>query len=84
MNSMSGSLARQEDFAGVFPQIQRIKALGVDIVWLMPINPIGKKNRKEPLGSFYAVSDYKAVNSSSGTSSSLRRWWILFMPRRSK
>ena len=54
------------DFAGVFPQIQRIKALGVDIVWLMPINPIGKKNRKEPLGSFYAVSDYKAVNPEFG------------------
>jgi glycosidase len=43
-----------------------LKKLGVDILWLMPINPIGVKNRKEPLGSYYSVKDYKDVNPEFG------------------
>jgi cyclomaltodextrinase / maltogenic alpha-amylase / neopullulanase len=46
--------------------LQRLKELGVDVLWLMPINPIGVKNRKEPLGSYYSVRDYKDVNSEFG------------------
>lgn len=47
--------------------LPRLKELGVDILWLMPINPIGVKNRKEPLGSYYSVKDYKDVNPEFGT-----------------
>ena len=46
--------------------LPRLKQLGVDILWLMPINPIGIKNRKEPLGSYYSVRDYKDVNPEFG------------------
>ena len=42
-------------------------ALGVDILWLMPVQPIGVKNRKGKLGSYYAISDYTAINPEFGT-----------------
>ena len=48
-------------------QLPRLKEMGVDIIWLMPINPIGIKNRKGTLGSYYSVSNYKAINPESGT-----------------
>lgn len=44
-----------------------LKKLGVDILWLMPINPIGEVNRKGSLGSYYSVKDYKAVNPEFGS-----------------
>jgi alpha-amylase len=50
-------------FAGHLP---RLKKLGVDILWLMPINPIGILNRKEALGSYYSVKDYTDVNPEFG------------------
>ena len=46
--------------------LPRLKAMGVDVLWLMPIQPIGKKNRKGSLGSYYAVQDYKGVNPEFG------------------
>ncbi len=47
--------------------LPRLKAMGVDILWFMPINPIGEKNRKGELGSYYSVKDYKDVNPELGT-----------------
>ncbi len=47
--------------------LPRLKKMGVDILWLMPIHPIGVENRKGGLGSYYAISDYKAVNPEFGT-----------------
>jgi len=47
--------------------IKELKDLGVGIVWFMPINPIGEKNRKGSLGSYYSVRDYKAINPEFGT-----------------
>jgi len=47
--------------------LDRISKMGVRILWLMPIFPIGEKNRKGTLGSYYAVQDYRAVNSEHGT-----------------
>lgn len=47
--------------------LPRLKAMGVDILWLMPIHPISKINRKGTLGSNYAVADYRAVNPEFGT-----------------
>ncbi len=47
--------------------IKELKDIGVGIVWFMPINPIGEKNRKGTLGSYYSVKDYKGVNPEFGT-----------------
>ncbi|MFR9566658.1 MAG: alpha-amylase family glycosyl hydrolase, partial [Rikenellaceae bacterium] len=44
-----------------------LKELGIDVVWLMPIYPIGEVERKGSLGSYYAIADYCAVNSEFGT-----------------
>jgi len=46
--------------------LPRLKELGVNILWLMPINPIGEKNRKGTLGSYYSVRDYKEINPEFG------------------
>jgi glycosidase len=48
-------------------QLPRLKELGVEILWLMPIHPISKKKRKGALGSYYSVQDYQAVNPEFGT-----------------
>jgi 1,4-alpha-glucan branching enzyme len=48
-------------------QLQGLRDMGVDILWLMPINPIGIEGRKGPLGSYYSVMDYYAVNPEFGT-----------------
>ncbi|MDB5191464.1 MAG: hypothetical protein JWQ96_1027 [Segetibacter sp.] len=47
--------------------LDRLKDMGVQTLWFMPINPISVKDRKGPLGSYYAVSDYTAVNPEFGT-----------------
>lgn len=46
--------------------LPRLRKMGVDILWIMPINPISQKMRKGSLGSYYAVSDYKAINPEYG------------------
>jgi 1,4-alpha-glucan branching enzyme len=43
-----------------------IRDMGVDIIWLMPVNPIGEKNRKGSLGSYYSVKDYYGINPEYG------------------
>lgn len=47
--------------------LPRLKDMGVQTLWFMPINPISKKGRKGTLGSYYAVSDYDAINPEYGT-----------------
>ena len=47
--------------------LPRLKAMGVDILWLMPVYPIGRLNRKGSMGSYYSISDYQAVNPEYGT-----------------
>jgi glycosidase len=47
--------------------LPRLKDLGVQVLWIMPVQPIGVKNRKEPLGSYYSIRDYKGVNPEFGT-----------------
>ena len=64
----------QGTFAAAQAQLPRLKALGVDILWLMPIHPIGEKNRKGPLGSPYAIRDFMAVNPEYGTLADLKRF----------
>lgn len=59
-------------FRAAQKQLPRLKAQGVDIIWLMPIHPIGEKNRKGTLGSYYAVKDYYGVNPEFGTVADLK------------
>ncbi|MGD8747245.1 MAG: alpha-amylase family glycosyl hydrolase [Balneolaceae bacterium] len=54
-------------FKALQQQLPRLKSMGVKILWLMPINPIGEKNRKGPLGSYYSVKDYRGINPHFGT-----------------
>lgn len=49
------------------PDLDRIKSLGTDCIWLMPIFPIGKKDRKGKLGSPYSIKDYRAIDPKLGT-----------------
>ena len=60
-------------FAGVEAQLPRLKELGVDILWLMPMYEIGTEGRKGTLGSYYAISDYKKVNPEFGTMEDFER-----------
>jgi glycosidase len=59
-------------FKAAQKQLPRLQALGVDILWLMPVHPIGVKNRKGSLGSPYSVQDYYGVNPEFGTKDDLR------------
>lgn len=59
-------------FKAAQKQLPRLAAMGVDIIWLMPIHPIGEAHRKGSLGSPYAVRDYRAVNPEFGTEAEFR------------
>lgn len=63
----------QGTFAALEKDLNRIDSLGVDILWLMPIYPIGQINRKGSLGSYYSVKDYRGINSEFGTAEDFRR-----------
>jgi cyclomaltodextrinase len=54
-------------FRALIGDLDRIRALGTDIVYLLPIHPIGKKNRKGSIGSPYSIFDYREINSDLGT-----------------
>jgi len=53
-------------------QLPRLHQMGVGILWLMPIQPIGQQNRKGTLGSAYSIRDYRAVNPDMGTLADLQ------------
>lgn len=61
-------------FQAAEKQLPRLKELGIDIVWLMPIHKIGVKNRKGTLGSPYSVQDYYSVNPEFGTLADLKHF----------
>ncbi len=58
--------------AGVTAGLDRIAATGADVIWLMPIYPIGVAERKGTLGSPYAARDYYAIDPAQGTPDDLR------------
>ncbi len=60
-------------FLSVIPDLDRIKSLGTDIIWFMPIHPIGVKDKKGSLGCPYSVRDYRAVNPYYGTMDDFKR-----------
>ncbi len=61
-------------FAAAEKQLPRLKELGVDILWLMPVQEIGLKNRKGSLGSPYSIRDYYSVSSDYGDLDSLKQF----------
>ena len=61
-------------FAAAEERLPFLKELGVDIIWLMPIHPIGEKGRKGTLGSYYAIRDYRAINPEFGTMADFERF----------
>lgn len=60
-------------FKALEAHLPRLQALGVDILWLMPLHPIGEQNRKGTLGSYYSVKDYRAINPEFGTAGDFRQ-----------
>src|SRR6516162_10676197 len=58
---------REGTFEAFSKHLPRLKAMGVQTLWFMPINPISKLDRKGALGSYYAVSNYTAINPEFGT-----------------
>lgn len=65
--------SKEGTFEAVRADLDRIRSLGTDIIWLMPINPVGRINRKGTLGSPYSISDYRKVNPEFGTEDDLKK-----------
>jgi len=61
------------NFNGITARLDDLKTLGVTILWLMPIHPIGQEKKKGTIGSPYAVRDYYAINPDYGTKEDLKR-----------
>src|SRR6266496_862922 len=59
------------NFRGVIGGLDRIQASGANVVWLMPIHPIGVLNHKGTLGSPYAARDFRAINPAYGNATDL-------------
>lgn len=60
------------NFRGVQEGLHRIRDAGANVIWLMPVHPIGVAGRKGELGSPYAAKDFKAINPSYGTAADLK------------
>jgi glycosidase len=58
---------REGTFNAFAKELPRLKDMGVQTIWFMPITPISVLNRKGALGSYYACSDYTTINSEFGT-----------------
>jgi len=59
------------DLNGITSKLDDLQKLGVNVLWLMPINPVGQIEKKGTEGSPYAVRDYYAINPSYGTKDDL-------------
>jgi glycosidase len=60
-------------FAAFEKHLDRLKAMGVQTLWFMPIHPISSEGRKGKLGSYYAVADYRGINPEYGTMEDWKR-----------
>lgn len=61
------AFSKEGNFTGVEKRLPELKKLGVTILWIMPIHPVGIEKRKGTLGSPYSIQDYYAVNPEFGT-----------------
>ena len=59
--------SQEGTFKAFEKHLKRLKDMGINTLWFMPIHPISETKRKGTLGSYYAVSDYTAVNPEFGT-----------------
>ena len=59
--------SKEGNFLGVIKDLDRIKELGCDILYLLPIHPIGQKNKKGSLGCPYSIQNYREINKDLGT-----------------
>jgi glucoamylase len=67
------AFSQQGNFNAITARLDELKDLGVTILWLMPIHPIGQEKNKGTIGSPYAVRDYYAINPDYGTANDLKR-----------
>ena len=67
------AFSQQGNFNAITARLDELKDLGVTILWLMPIHPIGQEKKKGTIGSPYAVRDYYAINPDYGTAADLKR-----------
>jgi len=67
------AFSQEGNFEGVTRQLDRLRDLGVTVLWLMPIHPLGQEKKKGSIGSPYAVRDFYAVNPDYGTKEDLKR-----------
>ncbi len=65
--------SQKGDFDSITADLDRLKTLGVDVLWLMPVHPIGQAKKKGTIGSPYAVRDYYGVNPDYGKPADLKR-----------
>jgi cyclomaltodextrinase / maltogenic alpha-amylase / neopullulanase len=65
--------SQKGDFNAITNDLDRLKNLGVTVLWLMPIHPIGKLKSKGTIGSPYAVQDFYAINPDYGTKEDFKR-----------
>ena len=61
------AFSSQGNFNGITARLDNLQDLGVNILWLMPIHPIGQEKKKGTIGSPYAVRDYYGINPDYGT-----------------
>jgi cyclomaltodextrinase len=67
------NFSKEGDFNAITARLDELKDLGVDILWLMPIHPIGEKMKKGSMGSPFAVRDFYAINPDYGTTNDFKR-----------
>src|SRR3569832_1688516 len=67
------AFSQQGNFNAITARLDELKDLGVTILWLMPIHPIGQEKKKGTIGSPYAVRDYYGFNPDYGTAEDLKR-----------
>ena len=65
--------SQKGDFNSITNDLDRLKNLGVTVLWLMPIHPIGQEKKKGTIGSPYAVKDFYAINPDYGTKDDLQK-----------
>src|SRR5690242_258227 len=67
------AFSQQGNFNAITARLDELKDLGVTILWLMPIHPIGQEKKKGTIGSPYAVRDYYGINPDYGSADDLKR-----------
>lgn len=67
------SFSKEGTFAGLEKRVAELKTLGVTVLWLMPVHPVGTKNRKGSLGSPYSVQDFYGINPEFGTMADFKK-----------